>query len=517
MDAAVSQAPQAAATAWLAGVEPSRRWQSLWVSAARAVSGLLGIAVPLVVVRVLDQTTFGYYKELFLIGATASSLLGFGLAASLYHLVPRFPHAGQTLLVQSGVLLGVLGLAGGAGVLAAGPLLQHFFHAPLAGYLPWVALLVVLSLPASLLSVAPMVDRRSRLAALLLTGFDILRCGVLVLIALATRDLVSLLVATCAVMVLQCSALVAYLLWRRRTQLLHLDPALLRAQLRYALPFAAAAFVGLCRDKLHAYYVGGTVTSAEFAIYAVGLLQVPLIDYLSQTLGEVVVLENSAHFAAGNLAEMRRIWYRAAYGLALVALPLFAFAELFAGDIIVVLFGPQYAAAATVFRVYAMTIPLVLLFASPLLRATGDLRAMLWADIASLLVSVGALAALVGTFGPLGAVGSLVVGNVTFVLWASRLNAVRLELPLRSFLPWAPLARVLLLSAGAALAAFYSLSNAPAVVRLIVGGGLGLVLYALAVWRAGLIPAEERRLMRDAAHHLRRWFWREPTAQVPSA
>jgi len=490
-------------TAWLSGVEASRRWQSLWVTAARGVSGLLGIAVPLVVVRALDQTTFGYYKELFLVSATASGLLGLGITASLYHLVPRFPQFGQTLLAQSALLLGMLGLSGGVGLLAAGPLLQGLFHAPLAIYLPWVAFLVALSLPVSLLYVAPVVDRRSRLAALVLAGFEILRSAALVVIVMVTRSLVALLVTGCVVMALQCAALVTYLVWRRRTQAPQKDAGLLRAQLRYALPFAAAAFVGLCRDKLHAYYVGGTVTPAEFAVYAVGLMQVPLIDYLTQTLGDVVVLENSAHFAAGRVDEMRRVWYRAAYGLALVALPLFAFAELFACDIIVVLFGASYASAAPIFRVYATTLPLSLLFASPLLRATGDLRAMLSADLASLLVSAGALVLLVGRFGPIGAVGSLVAGYATFVLWASRLNAARLELPVGRFLPWAALTRVLLVSVGTALIAWFAFANTAAAVRLLLGGALGLGLYAATAWRAGLVPAEERRLVSDALRHLR--------------
>jgi O-antigen/teichoic acid export membrane protein len=215
---------------------------------------------------------------------------------------------------------------------------------------------------------------------------------------------------------------------------------------------------------------------------------------------------------------MRRIWYRGVHGLALVALPLFAFVELFARDIIVVLFGSHYVASAAVFRVYATTIPLSLLFASPLLRATGDLRTMLWADIASLLVSVGALLVFVRTFGPLGAVGSLVAGNATFVLWASRLNAVRLGLPIRRFLPWGALARVLLLSLGTALAASFALSSAPAIVRVLLGCGFGMGLYALAAWRAGLIPLEERRLVTDALGSLRRWMTgREPPGQVPNA
>jgi uncharacterized membrane protein len=170
-----------------------------------------------------------------------------------------------------------------------------------------------------------------------------------------------------------------------------------------------------------------------------------------------------------------------------------------------------------VFRIYLMTIPLSLLFASPLLRATGDLRTMLWADVASLIMSVGALVLLAKPFGSLGAVGSLVAGYATFVLWASRLNAARLGLSFRRFLPWTALARVLLLSVGAALVGFYLFSNAAAIVRTLFGGGLGLVMYAAVAWRVGLVHIEERQLVMNALHSFRRRLTgSEPAEQTPN-
>ena len=75
--------------------ERSRRALSLWITTARAFAALVGIAVPLVLVRVFDQTAFGYYKELFLIAGTAVPLLSFGLPASVFYLGPRHPHPDQ--------------------------------------------------------------------------------------------------------------------------------------------------------------------------------------------------------------------------------------------------------------------------------------------------------------------------------------------------------------------------------------------------------------------------------------
>jgi hypothetical protein len=104
-----------------------------------------------------------------------------------------------------------------------GTALQHFFHTPLAAYIPWVAAFTALSVPVAMLPVTAMVDRRSGLVALLVAGFGGLQAAALVFAASWTRDLTVLL---------------------------------------------AAALVGLSRDKLHAFYVGTTMTAAQFAVYA---------------------------------------------------------------------------------------------------------------------------------------------------------------------------------------------------------------------------------------------------------
>ena len=385
-----------------------------------------------------------------------------------------------------------LGIGGAVALSLAGSTLQRFFHAPIAGYIPWLAAFVALSVPVSMLPVAAMVDRRSRLVALVLAGFGCLSAAALMLAAWWARDLSVLLVAACGVMAVQAGALVAYLAWRARSRTARPGPALLREQLAYAVPFAAAALVGLLRDRLHAFYIGSTMTAAQFAVYAVGLVQIPVIDLLTQTVGEVVVLENSAHFSAGRPTEARATWQRAGVALAVVLLPIFAIGEVFAGEAITVLFGTAYAGAVPVFRVNLLLVPLAILLASPLLRATADLRLMLGADLASLAVALITLLPLVRAFGPAGAVASLVAGFATFSLLSSRRNAARLGLRLATFLPWGHLAVLLAVAGGCAGLARILVHTVPPVWRLALGPAASIALYAAIVWRTELLPAADR-------------------------
>jgi O-antigen/teichoic acid export membrane protein len=323
-----------------------------------------------------------------------------------------------------------------------------------------------------------------------------LQSAALVVAAWWSRDLSVLLAAACGVMVVEVGALVAYLVWRARSG----DTprtGLLREQLAYALPFAAAAFVGLSRDKLHAFYVGTTMTAAQFAVYAIGLLQIPAIDLLTQTVGEVVVLENTEHVAAGRVLQARATWHRAAVALAVILLPAFAVAEVFAPEVVTVLFGRDYAGAVPVLRTNLLLLPLAIFLTSPLLRATADLRLMLGADLASLAVAIATLVPLVRAFGPAGAVGSLVAGFATFSLIGSRRNAARLGLGLATFLPWRHLATLLVVAGVCAGIGRLLVQPVPPFWRLGLGPATSLALYAAVLWWTGLLPAADRMWVRE--------------------
>jgi O-antigen/teichoic acid export membrane protein len=396
------------------------------------------------------------------------------------------------------LMLSVMGLLGGAViVLARGPL-SDFFDAPLQSYMAWIALYTALAVPASLLVTAPMVDRRARLAAVLLTSFDLVRSAGLILAALITRDLTAILIAACLVMLLQVGGIVAYLVWRGAGESWAPTRGHLRKQLAYALPFTGAALIGLAQMKVHAYYVAATFTAAQFAVYAVATLNIPLIDQFSRTVGEVVIIETTERHAKRDLDEVRRLWHRATHALALVLLPLFMICEWFAPDMIRLLFGEPYAGAAPIFRVYVLLLPLSIFLGSAMLRATGELGVMVAADTVSLLVTVVVLLLLAGPLGVLGAVTSLIAGRAAFMAVASKRTARQLELSVHNFLPWRTILSLLGLSAATAALAFGVTRwlGLGLVARLLVGGSMAAGGYAIVAWFTGLVAEEERIFVR---------------------
>jgi O-antigen/teichoic acid export membrane protein len=455
------------------------------------------LGVPVVLVRILDQSTFGHYKQLFLVAGTLFPLLALTLPGSLYYLVPRSAKDSQRYHVQAVLMLVGMGIVGGVALVIAREPLSRFFDAPLSEYLLWIALYTALMLPASLLVVSPMADRRARLTSVLVVGFDLLRGLLLIVVALLTRSLTAILIAACAHMALQVAAVAAYLIWRSdgpwTPSRLHL-----RSQLSYSLPLTAAGLIALAQIRLHSFYVAANFSSAQFAIYAVGTLSLPLIREFSRTVGEVVLIENAKQDSERNVSEMRRVWHHAVQVLGLVLLPGFLIAELFAGDVIRLLFGDPYINATPIFRVFLFSLPLSILLDTHMLQATRDLTVKIGADAASLTVTIAVLVVLAPVLGPIGAVLSLISGRAVFMLVASKRIAGRMELGLRDFLPWRALAAMLTLATGAATLAFFVVGQLglPILPRLLLGGALAVGAYAGPAWRWGLVPEAEKELVR---------------------
>ena len=78
--------------------------------------------------------------------------------------------------------------------------------------------------------------------------------------------------------------------------------ALWSYQLAYALPFALAVGIEVLQANLHQYVVASQFDAATFAIYAVGCLQIPLVDLITTSAANVMMVK----MAEDGLHEHRR-------------------------------------------------------------------------------------------------------------------------------------------------------------------------------------------------------------------
>src|SRR5262245_18568346 len=92
---------------------------ALWLVVGRGVGFLAAFGLPLGLVRTFDQTTFGTYKQLFLIYSTLYGVAQLGVAESLYYFLPRRPDDAGRHTLNAVLTLALMGAVSAAGLVMA--------------------------------------------------------------------------------------------------------------------------------------------------------------------------------------------------------------------------------------------------------------------------------------------------------------------------------------------------------------------------------------------------------------
>ena len=146
-----------------------------------------------------------------------------------------------------------------------------------------------------------------------------------------------------------------------------------REQMAYAIPFGLTGVLWLAQNDVHNYFVGNKFSSAEFAIYAYGCFEVPLIAMLSESVASVLIPRMNELHQANNRDEMIRLTARAMQKLALVYFPIYVFLFITSRTFIITLFTEQYAASASIFAINLTLLPLGVLITDPIVRSFKEL------------------------------------------------------------------------------------------------------------------------------------------------
>jgi O-antigen/teichoic acid export membrane protein len=461
---------------------------ALWLVLGRGVGFVAMFVVPVVLVRLFDQATFGTYKQLFLVYGTLYGLAQLGVAESLYYFIPRRPSEAGKYAANAMGTLAVAGVACAAALTLAAPMLGSWMMNPgLAGTLPLLGAFLALMLTSALFEIVLVARVRYQTAAWIYASSDLARASFLLAAALAIGGVRGLLwgaVGFAAARVL----VMLWLLARGLEFTLRPSLTLWREQWVYTVPFALAVAVDVVQANLHNYVVAARFDPATFAIYAVGCLQIPLVDVLTTSSANVMMVAMARDGIDRRVGDALALWHDTTRRLALIIFPIVAFLVALAPQVITVLFTGRYLASVPVFQLWTCSLVLAVPCVDAVLRACADTRFLLGLNLLRLLMVVLLITWCLDRFGLPGAVLVMLISTAATralaVVRICRLTGARTA----AVLPWRALATTTLCALAAAvpalafarafpLPAFASLIGA-AVIYAVVYAGLSLRLLA---------------------------------------
>ncbi len=322
---------------------------------------MFNIAVPLLLVRLLTVREFGVYKQLFLLIDTALVILPLGFALSAFYFFPREQArkpqvVGNILLTY--VLVGALGglLVASFPTLPAALLNTH----DLAAYAPIIGLAMLLWVGSSFIEFVAIANGEARLAALIVLGMQLLRSALLVIAGAVFESLRALAYAAVICGFVQSAVVLWYVRSRFSDTRPWVDWHLMRAQLTYALPLAYAGLLWWLQGFVHHYFVSNRFGAAAYAVYAVGVFQLPIVGIMHESVGSVVIRRISELRRRNDTQEMVRLARQTVRSLAAFSFPLYALLLVTGHEFITVLFTQRYLASWPIFAVNLSLIPLVI-------------------------------------------------------------------------------------------------------------------------------------------------------------
>jgi len=467
---------------------------ALLLMSGRTLAFLATFFIPVVLTRIFDPGQFGTYKQLFLVYSTVFFTAQLGMATSLFYFLPSAPLDAGRYVANSLAFLAAAGMVGfGVLVVAAPQVGRSMSNGALTQYLPWIGLYLLLMMLSAALEIVLIARRKYLWASASYCLSDLARAAAFILPVLLFRRLDWLLRG--AVLVAGLRTILTMLYFRSEFRgSFRIDLRLMRRQLAYALPLGMSVLVEILQGSVPPYLVSYLSTPATFAIFAVGCLSIPLVDFAASPTSDVMMVRMQESLAAGHKGSVVEIWHDTTWKLALLFFPLTALVIVSARELIVLLFTQKYVASVPLFMAWSLLILMATFQVDGALRVFAQTRVLLVLNLVRLAIVGGFIAISLREFHLLGPVLVIVLATLTFKVLALARMTTLLEVSLIQLLPWRQLGALLVVSAAAAAAALLvrSLMHESRVAVLLAMSVTHILVYGLLVWRFRLLHETER-------------------------
>ena len=389
----------------------SLKTQGAWLLFAKFTGFVLAFLLPLLVVRYLSQEKVGVYRQAFLFIMNAVSILPLGFSMSSFYFLSRENER------RNSVILNILLFNFATGALACGVLFAFpqllgriFQNEELTRLAPLIGITIWLWIFSAFLEIVAVANREAKLSTVFIILAQLTKTSLMAGAVILFSTVEAFLYAAIFQGVLQTAILLIYLAKKFPRFWLSFDSKFFREQAVYALPLGLAGVIYTLQTDLHNYFVSHRFGSAEFAVYAYGCFQLPLLVMLGESVTSVLIPRMSELQKRGDTQEIIRLTARAMQKLAFFYFPVYAFFLITAETFITTLFTEKFAASVPVFLINITILPFDIWITDPIVRAYKELgRFLLALRVFVLVALVGALYFGSQNFGLRGMIGIVVV------------------------------------------------------------------------------------------------------------
>ncbi len=467
------------------------------LASARLLNQALALLSPLMLVRLLEISEYGRYRQFMATAMFITSLAGFALSANLNYLIARTPQRQSVDITNACLLMLAVSVVSSLVIV----ILRDWIVPPeIANAWLLLAVYVFLFLNLEVLVSYWLAHGQSVQVMIYTLIMTVWRLGTLLAATFWLRDVQMIFVTIVCAEALK--NLWIYVWLRRRGLLVfRWDSEAMREQVRLVAPLGAGSVLYKLND-FGKVVVGNQLGPVPLAIYTTAAYQVPLVNIVQGALADVIfpdMVKRSKRDPAQGLL----LWKRAQVLVFAAICPAWLLLTYFAEPVVRLLFTDAYVEAVPYFQVFLlMMVRQCFVFSTPL-RSIADNASFAHANLVALLINAGLIVALMPKFGLWGPTLGLVLGQAWTSIYLGSRVLKRFQLPLSELCQWGKLGLALAASLLALAAVHASQLYLPATsFGMVVGVGIFAVVYAIAA----------RVILREEYSYVMRAILRRKTA-----
>jgi len=394
---------------------PSLKSQSAWLLFAKVVGFVFSFLLPLLVVRFLTQENVGIYRQVFQVIATTVAILPLGVSMSAYYFLSRETERRAAVVLNILIFNFIVGGAACLVLFFYPQILGNIFHnEEITRLAPRIGVVIWFWIFSSFLETVAVANQEARAATAFIILAQFTKTLLMTSAVVLFGSVEAFVYAAMIQAALQTLVLFFYLNSRFPRFWTSFDFKFFREQVAYALPFGFAGLLWIMQTDIHNYFVGYKFSAADYAIYAYGCFELPLIAMISESVTSVLIPRMSKLQSENDKPEMIRLTTRAMQKLAFFYFPIYVFLLITAQTFITTLFTRNYAASVSIFLINITLMPFYIWVVDPIVRSYKELgRFLLTLRIFIFIALVSALYFGIQNFDLRGMIAIVVVTTIT--------------------------------------------------------------------------------------------------------
>lgn len=279
--------------------------------------------------------------------------------------------------------------------------------------------------------------------------------------------------------------------------LFYINTNLLKKQYTYTIPLTIKGIVDRFGRQMSSLIVSIFTNPSLFAIFSIGITDIPIYSILSKSVSPVVFPEYARLYRDKKRNEILNLYHEVIRKQILFIIPSFIFLLFLSYPFIITLFTIKYIKSVSIFRVHLCLLPLKSIDLDSLLTASGKAHLIMYGGIIYFLVNCSLSILLITAFGVIGPV----IANVSAFLVLMTYYLFHLsrifKISVNELIPYRVIFSYLIHSLVAILPALivnYWIKNA--LLKLVVAGIIFMSLCPLVFKKAGLLTNDDIKLIR---------------------